>query len=226
MAKKIKVTKVRKPAVKKGKIEKVMHEFKHRELHSGSKKGPKVKSRKQAVAIAISEARKAGANIPKKRGIVVILKDIVRKLILILGFSLSMPCLMSMYRFDKCDYIMPESLSCYSLIALISGDLALAFDGEIYPISRRSLDPELIRMDLKELLKELGVYWEVNVNGRSLIVMRTCSSVARELVEAGIPTLSEEFGALVNAQAPKSKILKIIHNSDQTLTVKLIARGD
>lgn len=43
-----------------GKVEKIMHEFKHGELHSGSKKGPKVKSRKQAIAIALSEARKAG----------------------------------------------------------------------------------------------------------------------------------------------------------------------
>lgn len=43
----------------RGKIEKVMHEYKHGELHSGSKKGPKVKSRKQAVAIAMSEQRKA-----------------------------------------------------------------------------------------------------------------------------------------------------------------------
>lgn len=39
------------------KIHKVMHEFKHGELHSGSKHGPKVTSRKQAVAIALSEAR-------------------------------------------------------------------------------------------------------------------------------------------------------------------------
>ena len=48
------------------KIKKVMHEYKEGELHSGSKKGPKVKSRKQAIAIALSEARKAGAKIPKK----------------------------------------------------------------------------------------------------------------------------------------------------------------
>lgn len=40
------------------KIEKVMHEYKEGELHSGSKKGPKVGSRKQAIAIALSEARK------------------------------------------------------------------------------------------------------------------------------------------------------------------------
>lgn len=50
----------------KAKIEKVMHEFSEGELHSGSKKGPEVKSRKQAIAIALSEARKAGAKIPKK----------------------------------------------------------------------------------------------------------------------------------------------------------------
>jgi len=52
---------------KPNKIEKVMHEFKEGVLHSGSKKGPKVSNRKQAVAIAISEARKAGAKVPKKK---------------------------------------------------------------------------------------------------------------------------------------------------------------
>ena len=36
----------------------VMHKFKHGKLHSGSKKGPKVKSRKQAIAIMMSEKRK------------------------------------------------------------------------------------------------------------------------------------------------------------------------
>jgi len=40
-----------------GKVEKVMKEFKAGKLHSGSKNGPVVKSRKQAVAIAFSEAR-------------------------------------------------------------------------------------------------------------------------------------------------------------------------
>jgi len=45
--------------LKKGKIEKVMHEYKEGELHSGSKHGPKVTGRKQAIAIALSEARKA-----------------------------------------------------------------------------------------------------------------------------------------------------------------------
>jgi hypothetical protein len=45
-------------APRKGKMQKVMHEFKHGQLRSGSKAGPKVKNRKQAVAIAMSEARK------------------------------------------------------------------------------------------------------------------------------------------------------------------------
>lgn len=48
------------------KIAKVMGEFKAGTLHSGSKKGPEVTSRKQATAIALSEARKAGAKIVKK----------------------------------------------------------------------------------------------------------------------------------------------------------------
>ena len=39
-------------------VEGVMHEFKHGELHSGSSKGPVVKNRKQAIAIALSEQRK------------------------------------------------------------------------------------------------------------------------------------------------------------------------
>jgi hypothetical protein len=41
------------------KVGKVMHEFKHGKLHSGSKRGPKVKSRKQAIAIGLSEARRS-----------------------------------------------------------------------------------------------------------------------------------------------------------------------
>lgn len=53
-------------AKKGGKIEKVMREYKEGKLHSGSKKGPVVKDRKQAVAIALSEARKSGAKMPKK----------------------------------------------------------------------------------------------------------------------------------------------------------------
>jgi hypothetical protein len=49
----------------KSKIHKVMKEHKQGTLKSGS--GKKVKSRKQAVAIALSEARKSGAKVPKKR---------------------------------------------------------------------------------------------------------------------------------------------------------------
>lgn len=43
-------------SAKQEKVKKIMHEFKHGELHSGSKHGPLVKSRTQAVAIAMSEA--------------------------------------------------------------------------------------------------------------------------------------------------------------------------
>ena len=43
----------------KNKIHKTMSEFKSGTLHSGSKKGPKVKNRQQAIAIALSQARKA-----------------------------------------------------------------------------------------------------------------------------------------------------------------------
>jgi hypothetical protein len=38
------------------KVEKVMGEYKRGELHSGSKKGPVVTSKKQAIAIALSES--------------------------------------------------------------------------------------------------------------------------------------------------------------------------
>lgn len=51
------------PAIPKAgaaKVGKVMSEFKAGELHSGSKAGPLVTGRKQAVAIALSEARRAG----------------------------------------------------------------------------------------------------------------------------------------------------------------------
>ena len=48
------------------KIARVMGEFKRKTLKSSS--GHKVTKKSQAVAIALSQARKAGANIPKKRG--------------------------------------------------------------------------------------------------------------------------------------------------------------
>lgn len=44
---------------KQAAVKQVMHEFKHGELHSGSKDGPKVTSRDQAVAIAMSESGQA-----------------------------------------------------------------------------------------------------------------------------------------------------------------------
>lgn len=49
----------------RSKVKKVMHEHKHGSLKAGS--GKKVTSRKQAVAIALNEARKSGARIPKKK---------------------------------------------------------------------------------------------------------------------------------------------------------------
>jgi hypothetical protein len=50
------------------KISKVMHEYKEGTLKSGKKgKGGKVKSRKQAIAIGISEARATSAKVPKKK---------------------------------------------------------------------------------------------------------------------------------------------------------------
>ena len=47
------------------KVEKAMHEMKQGTLKSG-RSGKKVTSKKQAVAIGLSEARKAGAKAPKK----------------------------------------------------------------------------------------------------------------------------------------------------------------
>ena len=48
------------------KVKRVMHERKRGTLRSG-RSGKKVTSRKQAIAIGLSEARKAGAKVPKKR---------------------------------------------------------------------------------------------------------------------------------------------------------------
>ena len=48
------------------KVEKVMGERKRGKLRSG-RSGKKVTSRKQAIAIGLSEARKAGAKVPKKK---------------------------------------------------------------------------------------------------------------------------------------------------------------
>ena len=48
------------------KVEKTMHEMKQGKLRSGGS-GKKVTSRKQAIAIGLSEARQAGAKVPKKK---------------------------------------------------------------------------------------------------------------------------------------------------------------
>jgi hypothetical protein len=48
------------------KVEKVMRERKRGTLRSGGS-GQKVTSRKQAIAIGLSEARRAGAKVPRKR---------------------------------------------------------------------------------------------------------------------------------------------------------------
>jgi Family of unknown function (DUF6496) len=52
------------PKAKK-KMSKVMHEYKHGELKSGGR--GKVKSRKQAIAIGLSEARRSGAKVPARK---------------------------------------------------------------------------------------------------------------------------------------------------------------
>jgi hypothetical protein len=49
------------------KVEKAMHERKHGTLKSG-RSGKKVTSKKQAIAIGLSEAREAGAKVPSKKG--------------------------------------------------------------------------------------------------------------------------------------------------------------
>ncbi|HYM24733.1 MAG TPA: DUF6496 domain-containing protein [Vicinamibacterales bacterium] len=48
------------------KVKRAMHERKHGTLRSG-RSGRKVTSRKQAIAIGLSEARRAGGKVPRKR---------------------------------------------------------------------------------------------------------------------------------------------------------------
>ena len=54
-------------AEKKAKIAKVMREFKAGTLNSGSSKGPIVKNKKQAVAIAMSQAKMSKKKMGKKK---------------------------------------------------------------------------------------------------------------------------------------------------------------
>jgi hypothetical protein len=49
------------------KVEKSMHEMKRGQLRSGGS-GKKVTSRKQAIAIGLSQARREGGKVPRKRG--------------------------------------------------------------------------------------------------------------------------------------------------------------
>ena len=56
-----------KKAAQKAKVSKVMKEFKAGTLNSGSSKGPIVKSKKQAIAIAISQAKMSNKKMGKKK---------------------------------------------------------------------------------------------------------------------------------------------------------------
>jgi Family of unknown function (DUF6496) len=48
------------------KVKRAMHEMKRGELRSG-RSGKRVRSRKQAIAIGLSEARRAGGKVPRRR---------------------------------------------------------------------------------------------------------------------------------------------------------------
>jgi hypothetical protein len=48
------------------KVERAMHEMKRGQLKSG-RSGKTVRSRKQAIAIGLSEARRAGARVPRRK---------------------------------------------------------------------------------------------------------------------------------------------------------------
>jgi len=50
----------------RSKVKRAMHERKRGTLRSG-RSGKRVKSRKQAIAIGLAEARRAGAKVPKRR---------------------------------------------------------------------------------------------------------------------------------------------------------------
>ena len=62
---------IKKPTTKAGKKKVMadeMHRFKHGQLHSGSATGPKVKNRRQAVAIALKESGLSKARRKRLRG--------------------------------------------------------------------------------------------------------------------------------------------------------------
>jgi hypothetical protein len=67
MAAKKKSTRKRYPKAASKKVAAAMHERKRGKLRSGGS-GKKVTSRKQAIAIGLSEARRSGAKVPRKRG--------------------------------------------------------------------------------------------------------------------------------------------------------------
>lgn len=50
------------------KVRQVMHEYKHGQLHSGSPRGPRVTSRKQAIAIALNQSRSRARSRRSSRG--------------------------------------------------------------------------------------------------------------------------------------------------------------
>ena len=49
-------------------VKRAMHKYKRGQLKGGKGSHPKAKSRKQAIAIGLSEARKKGAKVPRKKG--------------------------------------------------------------------------------------------------------------------------------------------------------------
>ena len=66
MATRKKASRKRYGATASSKVERAMHERKHGTLRSG-RSGKKVTSRKQAIAIGLSEARRAGGKVPRRR---------------------------------------------------------------------------------------------------------------------------------------------------------------
>ncbi|MEJ0083777.1 MAG: DUF6496 domain-containing protein [Puia sp.] len=67
------------------KVKKVMDEMKEGKLKSG-RSGKKVKSRKQAIAIGLSEARKQGSKVPKSPTKKTAAKKAVEPIYLVIGF--------------------------------------------------------------------------------------------------------------------------------------------